>query len=283
MQVTHFQAMEARPENKNLAIVSGVVRRASFAEYSWAGLKVLPQMIAAVRSDAEGLAIAKAYCLVDKDGLLQGDEKPLELKGGTKTSVRILGFRHDELAAGGIAGISLEFANVSATHRMNPSPINVGGWEKSEMRSWLNEDYFAKLPDDLRPLVEPAWKLTNNVGRVRKENDVSVVRRNADGPDRLWLLSLSEVYGSFSSKDEDKLWSPSTYDAEGAQYQLYESKEVSTTSYSFCKKDGAYSLWWLRSLLVGNSNSFHCVYRDGGWDGWIFADRGWGVSPGFCF
>ena len=264
---------------------SGVTRRDKLADYSWAELKELSRMIAAAGSDKVGLDIAREYCLVDKDGKLQGDEKPLQLKDGTKTSVRILGFRHDDLATGGKAGISFEFSDAPMTHRMNPTGTNKGGWKECEMRGWLNREFLALLPDDLRKGVAEgkgvaeARKRTNNGGYVRRENDASVVTETAD---RLWLLSVSEVYGKLSAQSKNVPYSPATYDAEGAQYQLYADRGVSISSYAFCAKRGADSWWWLRSPNAVDSYGFLDVSYVGDWY-WNRAYDGWGVSPGFCF
>ena len=157
--------------------VSGVEVREGVSEYSWGELKELSVAISKAKSDEHGLKIAKEYNLVDSDGKLRGDTKAVKLTDGTKTSVRILGFRHDELADGGRAGITFEFADEPAKHRMNPELANdgdyapainranvgrtnpggyiraltfdapdytnEGGWEKSEMRAWLNSDFLA--------------------------------------------------------------------------------------------------------------------------------------------
>ena len=200
------------------------------------------------------------------------------LKDGTHASVRILGFCHDELAGGGKAGISFEFADVPITHSMNPTDNNRGGWASCEMRKWLNGDFFSRLPNDLYPLVETVTKRTNNSGGVGRENDTSVVTAR---PDKLWLLSMSEVYGDLSSQTQDAPWSPSTYDAEGTQYQLYANHDVSIANSGFCQKRGARSWWWLRSARAVDSLRFCYVYGDGEWRN-DYADYDWGVSPGFC-
>ena len=261
--------------------VDGVGSKHEFADYSWKELKEISARIAAAGSDAEGLAIAKEYNLVDEGGRLRGDDtKAITLKDKHKTTawIRILGFRHDELAGGGKAGISFEFADVSARHRMNPGRTNEGGWERSKMRGWLNDGragFLALLPDDLRPHVALAMKRTNNTGEVMRKNDNSPVTAT---PDALWLLSVSEVYGGVPSW----MYSPATCDAEGTQYKLYADKGVTAENYGFCVKHGADSWWWLRSPRARDSHGFHNVSRDGDWD---FGNAGseWGVSPGFCF
>ena len=100
--------------------------------------------------------------------------------------------------------------------------------------------------------------------------------------DRLWLLSVSEVYGKLSAQSKNVPYSPATYDAEGAQYQLYADRGVSISSYAFCAKRGADSWWWLRSPYSYCSLGFHVVHSGGDWS-WLGADVDWGVSPGFCF
>lgn len=258
---------------------------------------MLSRAIAAAGSNVEGPAIAKAYGLVDKVGKLQGAEKPLTLKDGTETSVRILGFRHDELARGGKAGISFEFADIPVDYFMGAYwTTHRGGWEKSGMRTWLNGEFFTLLPDDLRPLVESASKRTNNADEVIHKNDTSVVSSTED---RLWLLLVSEIYGWLSNQENVSwLWSRVTYDAEGIQYQLYADHNVSTTHYDFCKKekgrespwrlrspkkemDRESSWWWLRSPSAFISDWFCLVRRCGGWGDWDGGYDG-GVSPGFC-
>ncbi|MDO4807404.1 MAG: DUF6273 domain-containing protein, partial [Coriobacteriales bacterium] len=200
------QGRERAGANESSAGRIGFEPRSGLAEYSWAELKALSAAIAAAGSDAEWKAIAREYGLVDGGDRLQGAEKPLKLKDGTDTSVRILGFRHDELAGGGVAGISFEFANVPTTHRMNSDWTNAGGWEKSEMREWLNEGFLTLLPDVLRVSVVAVKKLTNNMGEVKRQNDMSVVSATTDA---LWLLSFNEVYGNLGG----------VYGAEGAQYR----------------------------------------------------------------
>jgi hypothetical protein len=271
VRVGQYQTVQTK------SVQLGVVTKTSLADYSWGELKLLSRAIAETGSDTEWLAIAMAYHLVNKNGKLLGDEKPFRLNDGTKTSVRILGFRHDELADGVSAGISFEFADVPALHCMNSRRTNKDGWDKSEMRGWLNVEFLALLPDALAANIAEAKKRTNNKGKV-SINDTSSVTATEDS---LWLLSLSEVYGMPSAQTKKVLWLPATYDAEGAQYQLYADKGVSTDNYAPCAKGGACG-WWLRSPRVGGSVSFRFVDDDGKWNV-DRADIDWGISPGFCF
>lgn len=258
----------------------GVPVRASVDEYSWEEMKKLSNAISAADSDKAGIKIAEEHNLVDSDGKLQGDTKTVILADYTKTSVRILGFRHDDLAGGGKAGITFEFADIPTRHYMNAKGTNDGGWEASEMRAWLNSDFLNMLPDDLRECVEPAEKLTNNKGKVG-EGETSAVTSTKD---LLWLPSSTEVYGS-----EKGSWAD-VYDAEGSQYQLYADQGVTTSDYEFCEEDkgGKYSSWWsLRSWWLRSPNPAYehkFLFVDSFWG---HCDSGgvkdaFGVSPGFC-
>jgi hypothetical protein len=83
------------------------IAKGGLGAYEWNELKQIAREIAAASCRAEGLAIARAFGLVDDELRLTGDTKGLVLEDGTTASVRILGFRHDELASGaGRAGIS---------------------------------------------------------------------------------------------------------------------------------------------------------------------------------
>lgn len=259
-------------------LLRGITVRPGIADYSWMELKTIAQAIALAKKDAEGLRIAREYHLVGKSGMLQGESKPLTLIDGTRTNVRVLGFRHDRMERGRKAGISFELVDVPLRHRMNDACTNAGGWEVSEMRVWLNTHFLALMPSDVRCLVEPVMKRTNNWGKVAAENDASVV---SDSVDWLWLLSMTEVYGKLSVQ-KDAPWSCATYDAEGTQYKLYAEKGVTLANRDFCKKAGASLWWWLRSPLALYSVGFCNVLDGGGWNS-VFAYHGGGVSPCFCF
>ena len=257
--------------------VSGVAPQASLDAYSWEQLKSISRAIAAASDDAAGLAIVKRYNLVDADGKLRGDTKAITLTDGTESHVRILGFRHDDLTSAGKAGISFEFSDVPATHQMNSTATNAGGWENCDMRRWLDADFFNALPHDLRKCIEAVDKKTNNTGFVGLE-DTSVVTATSD---KLWLLSMREVYGAFSGQSGEIPTYPAIYDAEGSQYQLYADQGVTSSSYSYCVKGGLTKKWWLRSPYPTYAEYFRGVYTGGGWSYSNDGDAD-GVSPGFC-
>ena len=268
-------------ESENEKSSDDNARRADALDYSWSKLKNISKEIAAAGSDEDGLEIAKSYGLVDSDGKLGGDTKTVILTDGTELCARIAGFRHDELASGGLAGITFEFADAKITHSMNDSDTNEGGWEASGMRSWLNKDFYAMLPKDLKSCIEPAIKWTNNVGNV-DTNDTSMVTATSDG---LWLLSDMEVYGE---KDPSDRTHAAVFNAEGSQYQIYADNGVYgdfNDSCDFCAKPNGgrkFGGWWFRTSNFRNG-WFVRAGSNGWWCGISSASDEDGVSPGFCF
>ena len=258
-------------------LVPGVPVRLSIDDYTWDDLKALALAISNA-GENEWLGIAKTYNLVDQDGMLQGETKSITLTDGTHASVRIIGFRHDVLQDGGVAGITFEFSDVPKEHEINPESTNVGGWESSDMRERLNAGFINLLPSELSPHIQEVKKLTNNTGKLEPEDDTTVVTETLD---RIWLLSLCEVYDKTSTQFENIPHRSDVYDAEGVQYQLYADQGVIAASCGFCCKYGDDSFWWLRSPYVDETGCFLYVSYDGAWN-YISADFNFGVSPGFC-
>jgi len=84
---------------------------------------------------------------------------------GTTRQVRIIGFNHDDAvdtAAGDKIGITFQFTAVlPPNRRMHAS--NPTTWSATELRGTLNGATFLNtLPADLRAVIRPAVKLSNN-------------------------------------------------------------------------------------------------------------------------
>lgn len=69
---------------------------------------------------------------------------------------------------------------------MNSSGTNKGGWDESELRAWLNSDFFDLCSDELQSIIRPVVKLTS-AGDRSGEIIKSI--------DRIFILSEKEVYG----------------------------------------------------------------------------------------
>ena len=76
---------------------------------------------------------------------------------------------------------------------------------------------------------------------------------------------MTEVYGDLQS--------------DGAQYEYYKSKGVTTSNYSSASSS---SYHWTRSVHPSNSASFRCAHSNGSYD-YYSATNIYCVFPAFCF
>lgn len=259
----------------------GVPVRATVNDYSWDELSRISAQISACGSEDEAVEIAKSYNLTNPDGTLDGTQvKQVELTDGTTTEVQIIGFYHDDKSDGsGKAGISFMFVDGIASRSMNSSDTTAGGWKQSEARAWLNSDFLAQLPEDMRTRIISVDKLTNNDGATADSSSVTATT------DSLWLLSHTELTGS--TDGSNPLYA-AALDAEGTQYQLFANCNVSWTSGgSILTKNmagshsGAGVYWWQRSPAP-DSNAFLYTNDSYGSLNGAVASEELALIPGFC-
>ena len=269
---------------------SGTTVKSSMSAYSWSELSNIAAEIHDADSDAEGREIAAQYNLLNASGKIDTSTKSITLSDGTVAHVMLAGVRHDDLSSGGKAGLTFVFTDAPAAYAMNDDASNDGGWEKSEMREWLNEDFAGMLPSDLKGAIKAANKKTND-SAYTTPGAVSTTS------DKLWLLSLVEIGGSVSPNDiiGGSGIPAATYNAEGKQYQVFSEMKVSDNDdndkleRTFTGSDGNGIVmtgeacpWWQRSLSMTWTSGFAAVDAEGNpLNAWI-TDHELGVVPGFC-
>ena len=150
-----------------------------------------------------------------------------------------------------VAGINIYAENevvfafkdiLSEEHYMNEDYTNEGGYEASNMATYLDTEIFNLLPDDLQEVIKE--------------------RRGH----KLWLFSRREVFGEdgrYICPEED-VFLPYYKDAEN-RVKL---------------RDGEPDWWWLASPSAAYTANFALVDFGGASDG--SADLSLGVAPGFC-
>lgn len=249
----------------------------SVNDYSWSDLQAISNQIASAPSDDEGLKIAEKYHLCSADGKLDGSQKKdVTLTDGTQTSVVISGFRHDDRSDGkGKAGITFIFGDAISNQSMNSRNTDSGGWEQSQMRSWLSSDGMALLPDDLRKDVVAVSKLTNNTGETKSASSVTAT------DDTLWLYSYNELSGDYSNWESMYSEHVDTFKAEGTTYQLFTDTD-NDNSVRVRNYQGQSRLWWERSPNPRGPDCFFGVIPDGDPNYYDGASDTIGVVPGFC-
>ena len=168
---------------------------------------------------------------------------------------------------------------------MNKTDTNEGGWKSSKMRKTIlgstdveNGDatpetisnpaantLMAALPADLRAVLKPITKYTNNVG---KSSDVSSTI------DYLPLMAEFEVYGrqNFANPNEKTYQAQYEYYKNGNSKAKYKQNDVASTEY-----------WWLRSPSFEFRADFCLVDKamDGKYSLTSISNGSHGVAPVF--
>lgn len=191
-----------------------------------------------------------------------GAVKTDHMKNGFNAEYRIIGFDHDDLADGsGKAPFTWEMTRAYRdTRPMNDDCTNKGGWDASDVRKWLNSDFFGLCSDDLQAVIRPVIKLAS-AGDCSKEIIKSV--------DRIFILSEKEVYGRVFY----------SVPGEGSWYEYYRLEDI---PYFALDEDGDSCYKWLRSASYSLSSNF-CAVNTNGSAGSNGASWSAGVLPGFSF
>lgn len=232
-----------------------------------------------------------------------GDAKGITINGkvGATTfsnlaiSVFILGFNHNASREGSnrihfqigkingtlvglVDGNYSNYTSTTGAFTMNTSNTNSGGWNNSHMRKTVlgsnsasatsptANTLLAALPADLRAVMKPATKYSDNTGGG--SDAASYVTSTTD---LLPLLSEFEYHGARSyANSAEKNYQ--------AQYDYYRAGN-SKVHYRH-NATGAAATVWCRSVYSGNSNYFCLVFTDGG-AGTVSAYFSWALAP--CF
>ena len=195
-----------------------------------------------------------------------GNYKPLDLGTEGTVNMQIVAMDADDKADGtGKAKITWISKDLLATtHRMNPVKVantegtgTLGGWEKSEMRTYLKETIKPLIPETVRNAIVPVTKVSN----AYQASDETAFQQTT--VDDVWIPGHREVFNS------------TNYDKTGAVY----SDKFKDASSRIKKHNGSASYWWLRSAFY--TSNFRSVYSSGD-DYSNNASNTIGVALGFC-
>ncbi len=161
-------------------------------------------------------------------------------------------------------GFVLEFADIITTHKMNSTKTNAGSWPASEMRSYVKNDIYNALPNELKAGIVDTYVVSGH-GTSNPNNLTST--------DKLYLLSPLEVYGKPSSLSSDS--------SQTRQLDYYKNCGVTSSNGRAIKQyKGSNYHWWRRSAYVENNEDFYYV-GNSGYMNHIGANADLGVSPAF--
>ena len=165
-------------------------------------------------------------------------------------------------------GFVLEFADIITTHKMNDTSTNVGGWPASSMYTFVNNDIYNAIPEEVKNVIIDTTVVSGHGSTIGEENFTST--------DKLYLLAPKEIYTNFSSNYDTTKDLTRTLD-------YYKNLGVTTTNYSGAiKKNGISDVfWWLRSATSNITDSFGRVTGAGSYMKGGNAIVEFGVSPAF--
>ena len=212
---------------------------------------------------------------IDSDAYQVGDTRKVTLEGFGTFTLRLANkstpdaCKDTENFSQTACGFVVEFTDIIANHYMNYSGTNSGGWEKSDMRTYINKDIYEALPDDLKTVIIETNVISGH------ESGASA---NYKTKDKLYLLAPHEVWaqGGFPTIDDD-----TAYDLT-RQLDYYKNIGVTTSNYSRTIKYKGITAtqWWLRTADSSDASYFYTVYPQG-YRSLSRAYFDYGVSPAF--
>ena len=163
-------------------------------------------------------------------------------------------------------GFVLEFADIITTHKMNDTNINKGGWPVTSMRTFVNNDIYNSLPNEIKNAIIDTTTVSGH-GNTNYNNFTST--------DKLYLLAPKEIYTNFSNSWDSAKDLTRTLD-------YYTAQGVTTSNYSGAiKKNGtSASGWWFRAANSFTPGNFLRVTSNGDFVEYV-ADYAFGVVPAF--
>lgn len=176
-----------------------------------------------------------------------GDTKTFTTTDGQDVVMEMVAFNADEQSTGAKAGITWISKNLVAYRGMNPNygqesyGTRAYGWGGSELREWMQGEFFATLPTKLQQAIVPVNKVYSEPGTYEA---IWVT-------DTVWIPSLYELKGDSSCNDK---FGPTYADRFTTQESLIKTFE------------GTAYFWWSRSANVSGSTG-NVAYFGWGEDG----------------
>lgn len=185
-----------------------------------------------------------------------GAQKSMTINGADYT-INIIGKNHDTYAAGGTAPLTFH-AHVcyKTKYGMNASNTNRGGWESSAMRTTYLPEILSLMPREVQAGIREVSKLT---ATGQNSSEITTTA------DKLFLLSVIEIYGTIQSSKE----------GEGKQYAWYAAGNTKLKTIA-----GTPVTWWQRSPY---SDDAFCSIGSAGFTTTSSATTANGVAIAFCF
>ena len=165
-------------------------------------------------------------------------------------------------------GFVLEFADIITDHKMNDTDTNVGGWPATSMRTFVNNDIYNAIPDEIKKVIIDTTTMSGHGSTTKETNFIST--------DKLYFLSGKEIYSDFNSEYD-------TAKTLTRQLDYYANNGITTSNSAgtIKKYQTTAKCWWLRTASSTTNFSFHVMLNIGRWNYAASGDNNCGVSPAF--
>ena len=149
-------------------------------------------------------------------------------------------------------GFVLEFADIITTHTMNDTDTNVGGWPSTSMRTFVNNDIYNAIPNEIKNAIIDTTVVSGH-GKSDTENFTST--------DKLYLLAPKEIYSDWSTYQSAN----DTAKDLTRTLDYYKNLGTSTRNRSGVKKKNGTSAdyWWFRAASSNTLEGFYTVASTG--------------------
>jgi len=166
-------------------------------------------------------------------------------------------------------GFVLEFEDIITTHNMNDTQTNVGGWPSTSMRSFVNNDIYNAIPNEIKNAIIDTTVVSGH-GKSDTENFTST--------DKLYLLAPKEIYSDWSTYQSAN----DTAKDLTRTLDYYKNLGTSTSNRSGVKKKNGTSAdyWWFRAASSNTLEGFYTVASTGTYSNDV-AVYTHGVAPAF--
>lgn len=154
---------------------------------------------------------------------------------------------------------------LATTRQMNSTNTNVGGWNSSALRTWLNGDFYNSLPSSVKPYIKDRTFQTS-------QGNKSTALQSAT--DKIWLPREYEVFGvtTYAAATEHT-------DGGAEQFSIFgtQGNRIKTQG-----KTGSACIWSLSSPKIATVSAFEIVNETGSVDDrYGGASNAYGIAP--CF
>ena len=166
-------------------------------------------------------------------------------------------------------GFVLEFADIITDHKMNDTDTNVGGWPATSMRTFVNNDIYNAIPNEIKNAIIDTTVVSGH-GKSDTENFTST--------DKLYLLAPKEIYSDWSTYQSAN----DTAKDLTRTLDYYKNLGTSTSNRSGVKKKNGTSAdyWWFRAASSNTLEGFYTAASTGTYSNDV-AVYTHGVAPAF--